>query len=79
MRSDERIREELCERLTEDDAIDPSDVSVAVKDGVVTLTGTVEQRWVKHSIEDMAEALGGVKDIVNQLRVARSGGAATAR
>lgn len=79
VRSDARIREELCERLTEDDAIDPSDVSVAVEDGVVTLTGTVEHRWVKHSIEDMAEALHGVKDIVNQLRVARSGGAPTAR
>jgi hypothetical protein len=78
-RSDARIREELCERLTEDDAIDPSDVSVAVDDGVVTLTGTVEHRWVKHSIEDMAEALGGVKDIVNQLRVSRSGGAPTVR
>jgi len=74
VRSDARIREELCERLTEDDAIDPSDVSVAVEDGVVTLSGTVEHRWIKHSIEDMAEALGGVKDIVNQLRVSRRGG-----
>ena len=79
VRSDARIREELCERLTEDDAIDPSDVSVTVENGVVTLSGTVEHRWIKHSIEDMAEALGGVKDIVNQLRVSRSGGTPTTR
>ena len=72
-RSDERIREELCERLTEDDHIDPSEVNVSVREGVVTLDGTVEQRWVKHSIEDMAEACAGVRDIVNNLRVQRGG------
>jgi len=72
-RSDERIREELCERLTEDDHIDPSEVNVSVRDGVVTLDGSVEQRWIKHNIEDMAEACPGVKDIVNNLRVTPGG------
>jgi hypothetical protein len=70
VRSDERIREDLSERLAEDDAVDPSEVSVEVRDGVVTLSGTVEQRWVKHRIEDMAEACRGVTDVINNLRVA---------
>jgi len=73
VRSDERIREDLCERLLEDEHIDPSDIEVAVENGVVTLNGTVEERWVKHSVEDMAEACSGVNDIVNHLRVVPGG------
>lgn len=69
-RSDERIREDLSERLAEDDEIDPSDVSVEVREGVVTLEGSVEQRWMRHRIEDMADACRGVRDVVNHLRVA---------
>lgn len=38
-------------------------------DGVVTLCGNVEQRRIKHRIEDMADACAGVKDIHNEIRV----------
>lgn len=68
-RSDERIREDLNEQLMDADDIDASDVSVEVKDGVVTLSGNVEQRWLKHRIEDMAEDCSGVKDVRNEIRV----------
>ena len=69
VRSDERIREDLSEQLAEDDAVDPGDVSIEVRDGVVTLSGSVEERWVKHRIEDMAEACRGVTDVINHLRI----------
>lgn len=69
VRSDERIQEDLCERLTEDDAVDASDISIEVQNGIVTLNGSVEQRWIKHRVEDLAEACSGVKDVVNHLRV----------
>lgn len=68
-RSDDRIREDLNERLMDADDIDASDVSVEVKDGVVMLSGSVEQRWLKHRIEDMADDCIGVKDIRNEIRV----------
>lgn len=71
-RSDERILEDLSERLAEDDDIDASDVAIRVDAGKVTLEGSVEQRWIKHRIEDMAEACRGVVDVVNHLRVART-------
>jgi len=51
------------------DDIDASDVSIEVKDGVVTLSGNVEQRWMKHRIEDMADDCSGVKDVRNEIRV----------
>lgn len=76
MRTDERIREDVCERLWDADDVDASDVSVAVKDGVVTLSGNVEQRRTKHRIEDIVDDCGGVKDIRNDIRVQRRNEAA---
>jgi len=68
-RSDERIHEDICERLTEHPSIDASDVEVTVSDGDVTLTGRVESRTVKHLTENMVETVSGVKEVHNQLRV----------
>jgi hypothetical protein len=70
-RSDERIREEVCERLTMDHDVDASDVEVTVRDGVVTLSGTVHERYAKRTAEDICESVRGVKDVQNDLRVAR--------
>lgn len=72
-RSDERLREMICERLTDDPRIDASDVNVEVKDKVVKLTGFVSDRRSKYEIEDVVEHCGGVKDIDNQVRVRASG------
>ncbi|MCK7595246.1 BON domain-containing protein [Pseudomarimonas salicorniae] len=69
-RSDERIREDLCERLTEAADIDPSEVSIEVSGGRVTLSGEVEARWMRHQIENLADACPGVRDIDNRLTVA---------
>lgn len=70
-RSDERIREDLSEKLSNHHYIDASDVNVDVKNGVVTLSGSVEQRHLKHEIEDMAENCSGVKDVENRLTVSQ--------
>lgn len=43
-RSDDRIREDICERLTEHSHLDPSDVDIRVQNGDVTLEGTVNDR-----------------------------------
>lgn len=68
-RSDERIREDLNERLYHDDQIDASDVELSVSAGVVTLSGTVDERRLKYRIEDLAESCSGVVDVTNNLRV----------
>jgi BON domain len=70
-RSDDRIREDVCERLTMDHDVDASEIEVNVNDGVVTLTGTVHERHAKRVAEDLCESIPGVKDVQNQLRVAR--------
>jgi hypothetical protein len=73
VRSDERIREDVCERLTLHDAIDASRIDVGVADGVVTLGGDVPERYMKHLAEDAVVETSGVKDVENALRV-RAGG-----
>jgi hypothetical protein len=67
-RSDDRIREDVCDRLSYDDEVDASDITVTVQQGEVTLEGTVEDRRAKHRAEDIADSVNGVKDVHNRLR-----------
>ena len=67
--SDQRLTEEVCDRLMENAWIDASDVSVQVGNGVVTLTGTVESEQMRHAIEDIARSIMGVGDVVDAVRV----------
>jgi len=68
-RSDERIREDVSDRLTEHPDLDASDIEVKVSNGEVTLTGSVDSRLAKRLAEDIAEDCSGVRDVMNQLRV----------
>jgi osmotically-inducible protein OsmY len=70
-RSDERIKEEVCDILAESD-IDAREIEVSVKDGEVTLTGMVMDRQLKHLAERLADEVTGVQEIHNQIRVKRS-------
>jgi hypothetical protein len=73
-RSDERIRDDVNDRLTDDPWIDAGDIDVQVQAGIVTLTGKVESRDDKRRAEDVAEVVSGVRDVSNQLRVERREG-----
>jgi hypothetical protein len=77
-RSDERIRDQICERLSYARGVDVSDVSVDVSEGVVSLTGTVRDRGQKYYIEDMADGTYGVKEVNNDIRVRRDSESASA-
>jgi osmotically-inducible protein OsmY len=68
-RSDERIREDINDRLSDDSYLDATEIDVTVNNGEVTLTGTVENRIDKRRAEDLADDISGVKNVQNQLRV----------
>lgn len=72
-RSDDRIREDVNDRLTEDDHIDASGIQVQVQDGEVTLNGTVDSRFAKRHAEDLADGISGAKHVQNNLRVSEGG------
>lgn len=70
-RSDERIQDEVCERIARS-GIGADEVEVRVSNRDVTLTGTVRSREEKWWIEDLAEDVFGVEEVHNQLRVSRA-------
>ncbi|CAG9185396.1 hypothetical protein LMG23992_05533 [Cupriavidus laharis] len=72
-RPDDRIHDEVCTRLAHEDGLDVSEVTVQVRDGVVTMEGTVNNRRSKYEIEDIAASVFGVRDVLNQIRVHRYG------
>ncbi len=70
-RSDERIWEDVCERLTQHGQLDASGIEVRVENGEVTLEGIVSSREAKRMAEDTAESVPGVRDVHNRLRIGR--------
>jgi len=69
VRSDERIREEVCEHLAAHPYLDAREIDVHVVEGEVTLSGHVDARISKRAAEDCADHVRGVKDVHNQLHV----------
>ena len=72
-RSDERIREDVSDRLADDSWLDASDIEVNVSGCEVTLTGFVSSRDDKRRAEHLAEGVSGVDNVQNNLRVRRPG------
>jgi hypothetical protein len=70
-RGDERLREDVCDRLTEHGEVDARDMEVVVSGGEVTLSGTAPTRTQKRLAEDIADAVVGVIEVHNSLRVQR--------
>ena len=70
-RSDQRIHEEVSDRLMTHPDVDASDIEVVVAAGIVTLDGSVEDRHQKRIAEFIAEDVVGVDDVRNQLEVRR--------
>lgn len=68
-RADERIEEDVNDRLSEDPQLDASNIEVSVKSSEVTLSGEVGSRADKRRAEDCVEAVSGVTNVQNNLRV----------
>lgn len=70
-RSEERIKEDINDRLSDDGQLDASDIEVEVKDNSVILSGSVNSREAKRRAEDLAESISGVHNVENRLHVNR--------
>jgi osmotically-inducible protein OsmY len=68
-RQDERIYDDVAERLARDQSVEASDVEVTVTEGEVILQGSVDTRAQRRRAEDLAWAVDGVRDVQNRLRV----------
>jgi osmotically-inducible protein OsmY len=70
-RPDEALTRELQEILTGDPELDASEIEVQVEGGAVTLRGTVDSGDAKLLAEELVESVTGVREVHNQLKVAR--------
>ncbi len=68
-RSDERLREIICERLTDDPAVDARELEVEVRNHEVTITGYVADKRMKHRIEDVVDGVYGIHHVENRVRI----------
>lgn len=68
-RTDQLLREEICDRLCDDADVDATHIEVSVRDGVVELIGTVADHRQKYRTEFIADAVRGVLDVINRLHV----------
>ena len=68
-RSDDKIREDVSERMFHDPRLDASGIELSVADGEVTLDGTVDSKRAKRRAEDLVDSVAGIGHVQNNLRV----------
>ena len=77
-RSDERIVDDINDRLLVSSEVDATDISVSVSGGEVVLSGRVSDRDEKRAAEWIADSVAGVVDVKNELKVGASTGSQAA-
>src|ERR1700738_5350646 len=68
-RTDSSIRDDVMFELKWGPKIRSSDIAVAVKDGVVTLSGYVSSYWEKDAAEKAVKRVYGVRGVANDIQV----------
>jgi osmotically-inducible protein OsmY len=68
-RTDAQIQSDVLAELKWDSRVQPNEIGVAVKDGVVTLTGSVDSYAKKWAAEEVAHRVRGVKAVANDIEV----------
>lgn len=69
MKSDAQLKNDVTRELAWDPAVNPANVGVAVKNGVVTLTGHLETYSEKRAIERAVQRVQGVQALAVELDV----------
>jgi osmotically-inducible protein OsmY len=69
VRSDDDIKRDVEQELRADPDINASDIAVAVKDGVVTLSGFVRSYMQKWQAERDVKRVAGVRGVANDIEV----------
>jgi osmotically-inducible protein OsmY len=69
MKTDAQIQKDVLEELKWDTRVKETDIGVQVKDGIVTLTGTLDSWTARMAAQEAAHRVGGVLDVANDLKV----------
>ena len=68
-RSDDRLKEIVCDVFCDNPDLDASNIDVDVKNSEVILSGEVHDRTAKRLAEDLAEGVTGVSNVQNRIHV----------
>src|ERR1700682_3700160 len=68
-RTDAQIQTDVLAEFKWEPRVVPNEIGVIVKDGVVTLTGTVNSYIKRWAAEDAAHRVRGVKAVANEIEV----------
>src|SRR3989442_3168385 len=68
-RTDQELQQDVLAELKWDAQIQPNEIGVSAKDGVVTLTGWVDSYLKKWSAEEAAHKVAGVKAVANDIEI----------
>ena len=69
VRTDQQIQGDVLAELKWEPRVQPNEIAVTVKDGVVTLSGTVDSYTKKDAAEQAAHRVRGVKAVANDIEV----------
>jgi osmotically-inducible protein OsmY len=69
VQTDEQIQQDVLRELKFEASVQPNEIGVAVKDGIVTLTGWVDSYLKKWTAEEAAHRVHGVKAVANDIEV----------
>ncbi len=69
MKTDAHIKADVIDELAWDPAVNATGIGVAVRDGVVTLTGHLDSYAEKHAVERAVHRVAGVRGIAVELDV----------
>ena len=72
-RPNDRIEEDVCDRLTQHGYVDARNIQVKVDNGEVTLSGSVPDRGMKERAAQIAESVSGVWNVMNELKIRQDG------
>ena len=70
---DAQLRHDLEDELEWEPSLNATEIGVAVHDGVVTLTGSIESYTEKRKAERVAKRVRGVKAVANDIEVRMPG------
>ena len=73
-RADERLQDDVTERLAAELRDGATQIQVTATEGEVTLAGTVDSTEDRRRAGDIAEGVAGVVSVLNNLRVRQPGG-----
>src|SRR5947207_936161 len=69
MKTDAQLKSDVAAELDFDPRINPANIGVAVRDGIVTLSGQVDTYIQKHAVEKATRRVAGVRGIAVELDV----------